>query len=140
MPTLETLAVGTELPGRDHRPDNVDLFFYNAVLWNAHRIHYDERYATEVEGYPGLVVPGPLLGDWLTQIVTEWLGDDGTLLTFEYSNRQAAYLGERLRAGGRVTGIDREASEATLVLEVRNERGDVITPGSAVVRLGKAAA
>jgi hydroxyacyl-ACP dehydratase HTD2-like protein with hotdog domain len=140
MPALDSLTVGTELPGRDHRPDNVDLFLYNAVLWNAHRIHYDERYATEVEGYPGLVVPGPLLGDWLTQVVMEWLGEDGVLLTFEYSNRQAAYLGETLRACGRVTSIDGEAAEATLALEVRNERGDVITPGSAVVRLGKAAA
>lgn len=140
MPTLDSLMVGTEVPGRDHRPGNVDLFLYNAVLWNAHRIHYDERYATEVEGYPGLVVPGPLLGDWLTQVVMEWLGDDGTLLTFEYSNRQAAYLGEMLRASGRVSEIDRERSEATLALEVRNERGDVVTPGSAVIRLGKARA
>jgi len=140
MPTLDSLTVGTELPGRDHRPDNVDLFLYDAALWNAHRIHYDERYATEVEGYPGLVVPGPLLGDWLTQVVTEWLGDDGTLVELAYSNRQAAYLGETLRAGGRVTAVDHDRSEATLALEVRNERGDAITPGSAVIRLVRAQA
>jgi len=140
MPTLDTLAVGAELPGREHRPDTVDLFLYDAVLWNAHRIHYDERYATEVEGYPGLVVPGPLLGDWLTQIVTEWLADDGVLVEFEYSNRQAAYLGETLRAEARVTGIDRDLAEARLELAIRNERGEVITPGSALVRLGAAPA
>ncbi|GIS02166.1 MAG: hypothetical protein CM15mP103_07170 [Gammaproteobacteria bacterium] len=47
---------------------------YNASLWNGHRIHFDMPYATEVEGYPGLVVAGPLMGDWLHQVVDEWLG------------------------------------------------------------------
>jgi 3-methylfumaryl-CoA hydratase len=138
MVDLATLAVGSALPQRDHRPDEIDLFLYNAALWNAHRIHYDQAYATRVEGYPGLVVPGPHLGDWLTQVVLEWIGDDGVLVEFAYSNRRAAYLGETLRAAGRVSGIDRERSEVTLELEIRNQRDEVITPGSAVVRLGRA--
>lgn len=41
-------------------PDNTLLFRYSAVAYNAHRIHYDEAYAREVEGYPGLVVNGGL--------------------------------------------------------------------------------
>lgn len=140
MVDLVTLSAGVELPGRDHRPDPVDLFFFNAALWNAHRIHYDQGYATEVEGYPGLVVPGPLLGDWLTQVVIEWLGDDGTLTEFEYSNRLPAYLGEMLHAGGRVSSVDRERGEVRLALDVRNQRGEVVTPGSALVRIGRARA
>lgn len=36
------------------------LFRYSALTFNGHRIHYDRRYAQEVEGYPGLVVHGPL--------------------------------------------------------------------------------
>lgn len=43
------------------RPDDVLLFRYSALTFNAHRIHYDRRYATEVGGYPGLVVHGPLI-------------------------------------------------------------------------------
>jgi len=134
---LDELAIGTPLPGREHRPDEVDLFLYNAALWNAHRIHYDQAYATGVEGYPGLVVPGPQLGDWLTQVVLEWIGDDGVLVEFEYSNRRAAYAGETLRAGGRVSRIDAERSEVGLELEIKNARDEVITPGSAIVRLGR---
>lgn len=42
-------------------PDAVMLFRYSAVTYNGHRIHYDYPYVTEVEGYPGLVVHGPLL-------------------------------------------------------------------------------
>jgi 3-methylfumaryl-CoA hydratase len=41
--------------------DPVLLFRFSALTYNAHRIHYDRPYATRVEGYPGLVVHGPLL-------------------------------------------------------------------------------
>jgi 3-methylfumaryl-CoA hydratase len=42
------------------QPDEVMLFRYSAVTFNSHRIHYDLPYATTVEGYPGLIVHGPL--------------------------------------------------------------------------------
>jgi len=41
------------------------LFRYSAITYNAHRIHYDRDYATGVEGYPGLVVHGPMQAMWL---------------------------------------------------------------------------
>ncbi|MEQ8660001.1 MAG: hypothetical protein RLW62_04230, partial [Gammaproteobacteria bacterium] len=93
MPACSTLTVGDALPARAHHATNVSLFLYNAAVWNAHRIHYDETYTTAVEHHPGIIIDGPLQGDWLTQVVLEWLGDDGTLLEFEYTNRRAAVLG-----------------------------------------------
>ena len=45
---------------RKINPDSVLLFRYSALTFNGHRIHYDRDYAMEVEGYPGLVVHGPL--------------------------------------------------------------------------------
>ena len=42
------------------QPDTRLLFRFSALTFNAHRIHYDRAYASEVEGYPGLVVHGPL--------------------------------------------------------------------------------
>jgi len=42
-------------------PTPVMLFRYSAVTFNGHRIHYDHPYATEQEGYPGLVVHGPMI-------------------------------------------------------------------------------
>jgi 3-methylfumaryl-CoA hydratase len=50
-------------------PDDVLLFRYSALTFNGHRIHYDRRYATEVEGYPGLVVHGPLIATLLAGMV-----------------------------------------------------------------------
>jgi len=49
-------------------PDDVLLFRYSALTFNGHRIHYDRRYVTEVEGYPGLVVHGPLMATLLAQL------------------------------------------------------------------------
>ena len=134
MPRFEQIEAGGVLPGRHYHPDNVQLFLYNAALWNAHRIHFDHPYATGVEGYSGLVIAGPLLGDWLTQCVLEWLGDDGRLTSIDYSNRKASIIGETLHSGGTVTAVDPARREATLEVFIRNETGEVITPGTATVR------
>lgn len=52
-------------------PDDVLLFRYSALTFNGHRIHYDRRYVTEVEGYPGLVVHGPLIATLLVELLRE---------------------------------------------------------------------
>ncbi len=135
VPDLDVLRVGDVLPGCSYTCDNVQLMLFNASLWNGHRIHYDEAYATGVEGYPGLVVAGPLIGDWLAQCVTAWLGECGELLQFGYSNRTACYVGETVTSGGIVTAIDDASREVTIDLGVRNASGDVIAPGTARVRL-----
>jgi 3-methylfumaryl-CoA hydratase len=54
---------------RTIHPDDVLLFRYSALTFNGHRIHYDRRYATEVEGYPGLVVHGPLIATLLFDLL-----------------------------------------------------------------------
>jgi len=50
-------------------PDPTLLFRFSAVTFNAHRIHYDRDYATTAEGYPGLVVQGPLVAVLLMELV-----------------------------------------------------------------------
>jgi 3-methylfumaryl-CoA hydratase len=50
-------------------PDDVLLFRYSALTFNGHRIHYDRQYVTEVEGYPGLIVHGPLIATLLVDLL-----------------------------------------------------------------------
>ncbi len=54
---------------REIRPDPVLLFRYSALTFNGHRIHYDHPYVTQVEGYPGLIVHGPLIATLLMDLV-----------------------------------------------------------------------
>jgi 3-methylfumaryl-CoA hydratase len=71
-------------------PDDVLLFRYSALTFNSHRIHYDRRYATEVEGYPGLVVHGPLLATLLTDLLRRH-GAGETLSRFEFRARRPLF-------------------------------------------------
>jgi len=137
MPRLQDIRVGDEVPGRVFKPTNVSLFLYNAAIWNAHRIHYDEPYATGVEKHPAIVIDGPLQGDWLTQAAVNWAGDDGQLMEFEYSNRKACYLGASLTSGGVVKAVDAASGNVTLELFIKDEDGAVTSPGSAVVHFSK---
>lgn len=128
-----TINVGEALAARSHTTDEVQLFLYNAALWNPHRIHYDHRYATGVEGHPELVIDGPLQGDWLCQMALEWAEQRGELTGFSYRNQRAAYLGETLVAGGTVSAVDGDT--VTLSLHLTNSRGEVTTPATATVHL-----
>lgn len=126
-------TVGEQLPARRFEPDNVQLMLYNAVLWNGHRIHFDLPYATEVEGYPGLVLAGPMLGDWLHQIVDEWLDDRGVIRSIEYSNRAASYVGDVLTASGVITAVDNDRGTAVIDVRLESQNGDNVAPGTVTV-------
>ena len=127
------VQLGEKLPQREFKPDNVQLFLYNAILWNAHRIHFDEPYSTKVEGYPGLVIAGPMIGDWLHQCIEDWLGEDGRLTSMEFSNRIAAYIGETLKSSGSEIALDTDKKEAKVEVFIKNELGEIVAPGQATV-------
>lgn len=63
-------------------PDPTLLFRFSALTFNAHRIHYDRPYATAVEGYPGLVVQGPLTAVLLMELVRSHAHRAVTAFTF----------------------------------------------------------
>lgn len=70
-PKLENSGVLPTLAWQEMvHPTPVMLFRYSAVTFNGHRIHYDYPYATEQEGYPGLVVHGPMIATLILRSVT----------------------------------------------------------------------
>ncbi len=64
-------------------PTNVMLFRYSALTFNSHRIHYDREYCRNVEGFPGLVVHGPLTATLLVGMAGEHR-DGAALDGFEF--------------------------------------------------------
>lgn len=133
----QMIRAGQRLPEREYRPGTVQLFLYNAAIWNAHRIHYDLPYAQQSEGHPALLVDGPLQGDWLSQLVYDWMEEGDELLNFQYSNRRAGYVGDVLTASGEVAAV--EAGRVILALRLTNQAGQVITQGSASLGIAGAA-
>ena len=136
MNRLDQINVGDILPEKHHTATEVSLFLYNAAIWNPHRIHYDAPYTSDIEKHPAIVIDGPLQGDWLAQCVTDWLGSDGHLMKFSYSNRRAAYIGETLTATGEVIAKDTTTRTVDVRLGIQNENGEVIAPGLATLKLG----
>jgi 3-methylfumaryl-CoA hydratase len=84
-------------------PDEVLLFRYSALTYNGHRIHYDRRYATEIEGYPGLVVHGPLLATLMLDLIRREL-PQARLRDFQFRARAPLFCGVPLDVLGEPSG------------------------------------
>lgn len=83
--------------------DPVMLFSFSALTYNSHRIHYDRRYAEETEGYPGLVVHGPLQALLLADLLDRSLAGM-TVTRFSFQSRAPAFDGAALELRGRPAG------------------------------------
>lgn len=71
------------------------LFRFSALTFNSHRIHYDLPYATQEEGYRGLVVHGPLTATLLLDLAAREFGDNA-LKTFAFRGNSPGICGEEL--------------------------------------------
>ena len=115
-------------------PTSTDLFFFSAALWAGHRIHYDRPYTTEQEGYPALLVHGPLQTSFIVQALENWLGDDGVLAGISYRHTQPFYLGGSVHVEG-VLAPEADA-DGNRVIDVRcvAEDGAVTTAATCMVK------
>ncbi len=73
------------------RADAVMLFRYSAATFNGHRIHYDADYCRDVEGYPGLVVHGPLIATLLLGFVENSLAPGGFVRSFRFRAKRPTF-------------------------------------------------
>ena len=71
-------------------PESPLLFRFSALTYNGHKIHYDRDYATQVEGYPGLLVHGPLLATLLMDLFRRHRPSD-SVKTFEYRAQRPVF-------------------------------------------------
>lgn len=101
------------------RPDAVTLFRYSALTFNAHRIHYDRDYAREQEGYPGLVVQGPLTATLLLDHVLRSYPQE-RVARFDFRAHAPAFDGEPMNLM-----LDREAE--AIHLRAAGPAGVVVT-------------
>ncbi|MGL6110616.1 MAG: FAS1-like dehydratase domain-containing protein [Rubrivivax sp.] len=84
---------------RELRPDEVLLFRYSALTFNGHRIHYDRPYATQVEGYPGLVVHGPLIATMLMDLLRRH-APEADVAGFRFKALRPTFDGRPMRVNG----------------------------------------
>jgi 3-methylfumaryl-CoA hydratase len=109
-------------------PDDVLLFRYSALTFNGHRIHYDRRYVTEVERYPGLIVHGPLIATLLMDLLRrEMPGAD--VASFRFKAVRAIFDLHPFHVNGQV-----EADGKTVRLFASDHEGWLAMDATAVLR------
>jgi 3-methylfumaryl-CoA hydratase len=84
---------------REIVPDDVLLFRYSALTFNGHRIHYDRRYVTQVEGYSGLIVHGPLIATLLMDLLRRE-APDAQVAKFRFKAVRPTFDGQPMRVNG----------------------------------------
>jgi hypothetical protein len=126
------LKAGDEIPDLIKNPTTRQLVQYAGAQGDFYEIHYDQDFARSV-GLPGVILHGLLKAAFLGQLVTDWLGDRGTLKAFEVSYRGIDQPGRPYRCHGRVAKVDGDQVE----LEVWGEGpgGSRTTVGSATVEM-----
>lgn len=95
-------------------PDEVMLFRFSALTFNGHRIHYDHPYVTGVEGYPGLIVHGPLIAMLLFEAARK-TNDNRAPKAFAFRAMSPFFCGSSLRL------VDTGENEGSVVFEARTE-------------------
>jgi hydroxyacyl-ACP dehydratase HTD2-like protein with hotdog domain len=130
-----TVSVGDSLGSCERTATRVGMFLFGVAHWTAHRIHYDTEWARR-EGYPDVLVPGPLMSAWQVDLVTAWAGSPRALISMEDRNRSPAHPGDVLTVSGEVVDIDHDADGARVTCATRVSSGDhEIVTGEHVVRL-----
>jgi len=109
-------------------PDAVLLFRYSALTFNSHRIHYDRRYVTEVEGYAGLIVQGPLIATLLLGLLRDHL-PDAQVSRFEFRALHPLFDMNHFFVCGKPLPDGK-----TFTLWCRNHEGALSMEASAVIR------
>jgi len=112
---------------RTVEPDTTLLFRYSALTFNGHRIHYDQAYARNEEGYPDLVVHGPLTATLLQQFALEH-GGGRALARFEFRGVTPLFVGRPFQLEARAATTD------TLVLWARGPDGELAMSATALLR------
>lgn len=138
---FEDIAEGQEVGPLLKTPTNVTMFMYSAAVWLVHRIHYDERFATEHEALPGVVVHGTLATDWYAQLLLEWAGRNAKLTRLNYQIRSYMLPEQTLTCGGSVVRAWEEQGDRNVEVRlwIRRPDGVEAVTGSATVQLGRAA-
>lgn len=125
-----TMQIGEEIPELVKHPTTRQLVQYAGAQGDFYEIHYDQDYARSV-GLPGVILHGLLKASFLGQLVTDWLGDRGTLQAFEVSYRGVDQPGRPYRCRGKVTKVDGDQVE--LAVWGEDPDGNRTTLGSAAV-------
>lgn len=132
----QDVSVGDEVTPLAKQPTTRQLVMWAGAVGDYQPIHYDKDFA-QSRGLSGVIVHGQLVGAFLGQLMTDWIGEKGTLRKLSCSYKGMNYPGEVLTFKGRVTRKYVEDGQhfVDCSLWAENARGEKTASGMAVVIL-----
>lgn len=134
----DDVELGIEIPPLAKGPITVmDMAKFASMNGDFSPVHYDNKFAMEIRGFPAAIVHGLQVVTYLSQLLTDWIGPEGTLKKFTSQVRAPTFAGDTLTMKGKVTKKYTKDSGNYLECEVWGEKqdGTVVVNGSATVTL-----
>jgi acyl dehydratase len=132
----EDLLLDAEVTPLVKQPTTTQLVMWAGASGDYNPIHYDKDYALK-RGLPGVVVHGQLAGCFLGQMLTDWLGERGSLKTLSLTYKGMNFPGENFTCKGTVSKKYIEDNQHFIALKIwaENSSGERTVSGTAVVTL-----
>ena len=133
---FDDVEEGMELPVLEKDPTTLQLVRYAGASGDYHQIHYDLDFA-QAKGLPDIILHGALKNAFLGQLMTDWIGEHGTLKKLSAQYRGMDVPGKPVYAKGVVSKTYVEGDQNLVECEIwlEDHKGEKTTPGSAVVSL-----
>lgn len=133
---FEDVEEGAEVPTLEKNPTTQQLVKYAGASGDYYQIHYDLNFA-KANNLPDVILHGALKNAFLGQIVTDWMGEEGTLRKLSVQYRGMDVPGTPIYGKGVVKRKFTENGENLVECEIwlENHEGQKTTPGTAVVAL-----
>lgn len=132
----EDVTEGMQLPAIDKNASPRQLVMYAGASLDFYEVHYSKEFALG-NNLPDLIVHGALKNAWLGQLMTSWIGDEGTLKKLSCQYRAMDPVNTPVTIKGAVTRKVVEGGEHLVECDiwVENAKGEKTTPGAATAVL-----
>ena len=132
----QDVTVGDEVTPLVKQPTTRQLVMWAGASGDYNPIHYDKDFA-QSRGLPGVIVHGQLIGAFLGQLMTDWIGEQGSLRKLSCNYKGMNYPGEALTFKGKVTKkyVEDEHHYVECRLRAENSKGEKTASGMAIVIL-----
>jgi acyl dehydratase len=132
----QDVDIGEEISPLVKEPTTTQLVMWAGASGDYNPIHYDKDFA-QGRGLAGVIVPGQLTGAFLGQMMTDWIGEEGSLRRLSCSYKGMSYPGEKITCQGKVTRKYVEEGQELVgcKLWAENPKGENVATGTAIVVL-----
>ena len=133
---FEDVVVGSDIPTLVKHPTTRQLVMWAGASGDYNEIHYDKDVAL-AQNLPGVICHGWVTASYVCQVITDWMGDEGTLKKLNIAFRGMLLPGQDVTCKGKVTKKYTEGKENLVECEVwaENPKGEKTAPATAVVSL-----